>query len=340
MYKLLFVDDQPKELQGMTRMMNWAELGLEVAGAVTDPRQALRLVKEETVDIVVTDIIMQDMDGLTLLKQLKDSFPEVRIVCISGFDDFKFISMAVNNGASGYVLKPILVNEMRSVLERVVGEIRRERSRTAMPVSEESRVAMMCMNARKWIQSFDEKQRELPVRVIRGSGEAPERALGVLHLSGKGYVAVLPEESDVPEGAAVSPVMPLSMGYEAYLATFAEREKPDGEGAVVQIKENIEAHLGETMTGEQLYQGVFLSSKYASALFKESTGMTIHRYIIKRRLEEVARLLVEEPRLRIKDIAWRCGFADASHLINSFQKTYCMTPETYRRRHQRVEPKG
>ena len=109
---------------------------------------------------------------------------------------------------------------------------------------------------------------------------------------------------------------------------------------MAQIKANIEERLGEELTTEQLYKDVFLSSKYASALFKESTGMTIHRYIIKRRLEEVARLLVEEPRLRIKDIAWRCGFADASHLINSFQKTYCMTPETYRRRHQRVEPKG
>ena len=111
MRRILFVDDQQCELDGMVGMMDWRELGLEVAGAVTDPRQALERISAHPVDIVVTDVIMRDMDGLALVRELRRRFPDVRCVCISGFDDFRFVGPAVNEGGvSGYVLKPVRVN--------------------------------------------------------------------------------------------------------------------------------------------------------------------------------------------------------------------------------------
>ena len=127
MMRILFVDDQQRELDGMTRMLNWAEIGAEVAGAVTDGRAALEIAKTQPIDVVISDVIMQNMDGLTLVRELKACRPQIKTICISGFDDFKFVSMAINNGASGYVLKPILVNEISQVLDRVFEEIRKER---------------------------------------------------------------------------------------------------------------------------------------------------------------------------------------------------------------------
>ena len=342
MFRLLFVDDQPRELEGMTRMMNWAELDLSVAGAVTDARSALALVEKEPVDVVITDVIMQDMDGLTLVRELKERHPNIRTICISGFDDFKFVSMAINNGASGYVLKPILVNEMRQVLLRVLEDLRKQRAR-GPEGPDASKLAMMCMNAAGWEQLF-EGMLDTPVRVARGSGEPPEGALCSLRLQDGSCVCLLPEGLQAPQGAPVSPVMPLRRGYEAYLSTFPAREgasgAPSRDDVVVRIKQNVENHLSGEVTAEGLMEGVYLSGSYASALFKEATGMTVHRYAVRRRLEEAARLLTEEPGLRVKDIAWRCGFADASHLINSFQKTYGMTPEAYRRRRAQSEKKG
>lgn len=80
MRRILFVDDQQCELDGMVRMMDWAELGLEVAGAVTHPRAALEIIRNRPVDVVVTDVIMRDMDGLALVRELRRSHPEIRSV--------------------------------------------------------------------------------------------------------------------------------------------------------------------------------------------------------------------------------------------------------------------
>ena len=94
---------------------------------------------------------MQNMDGLTLVRELKACRPQIKTICISGFDDFKFVSMAINNGASGYVLKPILVNEIRQVLERVFEEIRKERRLQARRQEiDRSLLALLCVGAENW----------------------------------------------------------------------------------------------------------------------------------------------------------------------------------------------
>ena len=336
MLRILFVDDQRVELDGMSQLLNWEEMGLEWAGGVTDAEEALGLVGREKIDIVVTDVIMQNMDGLTLVRMLKERYPLVRTVCISGFDDFKFVGTAINNGASGYVLKPILVNELKSVLERVTGEIMRERAMDKLTPGE---MALLMLGAGR--DGLDEALLSRRVRLCAGE-KAPGEALAAITMeSGEAYF-VLPESAPVPQGARCADPMPLRQLREAYLA-LNENEAAQGadrhsrERAVERIKQNVEAHLAEEADTRALLEGVFLSSSQAGALFKNATGMSIHRYVVTRRLAEAARLLREEPEARVKDIAWRCGFADASHLINSFQKKYGMTPEKYRRRQLRDE---
>ena len=105
-------------------------------------------------DIVVTDVIMRDMDGLALVRELRRRFPDVRCVCISGFDDFRFVGPAVNEGGvSGYVLKPVRVNEMRELIRRILAELDRRDARRA---PDGSLIAMVGMDAKHWQDGFDE----------------------------------------------------------------------------------------------------------------------------------------------------------------------------------------
>lgn len=70
-------------------------------------------------------------------------------------------------------------------------------------------------------------------------------------------------------------------------------------------------------------------------LFNEATGMIHSPVSDAAAASRAAQLLVDEPEVRVKDIAWRCGFSDASHLINSFRRAYGCSPDKYRRRHLR-----
>ena len=140
----------------MRQLLNWAEMGLEWAGGVTDAQAVLEIVKTEQIDIMVTDVIMQHMDH-----------PKVRSVCISGFDDFKFVGAAIHNGASGHVLKPILVNELKSVLERVADEIWQER---AQDVLTPGKLAMLLLGAKTIKVPRDANVHEIQ-RVLKEMGQ-------------------------------------------------------------------------------------------------------------------------------------------------------------------------
>lgn len=332
MPRVLFVDDQQRELDGMARMLDWGGMGIEIAAAVTDARQALKIVASEPVDIVITDVIMQNMDGLTLVRELKNSNPHIKTICISGFDDFKFVSMAINNGASGYVLKPILVNEFVQVLERVLADIQKERASFAgSGAINPARVALIIADAQDPCEGLSEAERALNIRVARGACIKPENALAVLNIRGGERVALLDACAKIPEGADVSGAYPLERAREGYLELLESARGASNEADCVEIiKRNIENNPGAD--ADTLLKNVYLSAGYANALFKSATGMTIHRYVVKRRLERAAELLLSEPDALVKDIAWRLGFADASHLINSFQKSYGVTPERYRRK--------
>ena len=332
MLRILFVDDQRVELEGMRQLLNWETLGLEWAGGVTEGGEALEIMRREPVDIVVTDVIMQNMDGLTLVRLLKEEFPQVRTVCISGFDDFKFVGTAINNGASGYVLKPILANELRQVLERVAEEIRREREKDGLTPGQ---MALLLLGALP--VGLDTETLHRQVRLCKGPDGVPAQVVTGFALQNGGALSLLPPDISEIQNAVLSDPVPLMNLREAYLALLGEERtaasvQHSRDDAVNRIRMNVERHLAEDVDIQVLLEGVYLSASHAGALFKNATGMSIHRYMMNRRLTEAARLLAREPEAKVKDIAWRCGFADASHLINSFQKKYGMTPEKYRRR--------
>ena len=108
---------------------------------------------------------MRDMDGLALVRELRRRFPDVRSVCISGFDDFRFVGPAINEGGvSGYILKPVRVDEMRGVLRRILAELDRVRPAGA---PEGDLVARVGMDAKNWRDGLDEAALSRPVRIAR-----------------------------------------------------------------------------------------------------------------------------------------------------------------------------
>ena len=132
MLKVMLVDDQKMELDGIERLLNWDKLGMCIVGKAVNGREGIRLAEQLAPDIVITDIVMPDMDGLAMMETLRTISEPVRIVCISCFDDFKFVSMAMNRGASGFVLKPILAKELEDVMLRVGEEIQNQRKNSRL----------------------------------------------------------------------------------------------------------------------------------------------------------------------------------------------------------------
>lgn len=129
MYKVLLADDEHLDLEGMRTFIPWSELGMEVVGAVSNGFSACELLERQAVDILVTDVNMPNMSGLELARRAMDRKPDVRVVFVSGHQDFHYVKQALSLKACSYVLKPMDDDELVASLRQITLELEYEAHR-------------------------------------------------------------------------------------------------------------------------------------------------------------------------------------------------------------------
>ncbi|MEZ3506391.1 MAG: response regulator [Lachnospiraceae bacterium] len=119
LYRILLVDDEEEVRKGIIRKMEWERLGFEMAGDAENGEEALEKVEQLQPDVVLTDIRMPYMDGLTLAKRIRQKYPSIRILIFSGYDDFEYAQQAIKLNVTEYILKPVNMEELSEILARV-----------------------------------------------------------------------------------------------------------------------------------------------------------------------------------------------------------------------------
>lgn len=125
MYKVLVVDDEPAIRQGLLKIVDWNALGFCVAGDVSNGKKAVDFHKEFTPDLIVIDIRMPIMDGLQAIREIRRTDRNCQFLILSGYADFAYAKQAIEMNVSGYVLKPIDVEELKAELLRIKASLGR-----------------------------------------------------------------------------------------------------------------------------------------------------------------------------------------------------------------------
>lgn len=116
---MILVDDEPIILKGLLETYDWNRMGFQVVGAAKNGEAALGMIEEKQPDVVLTDVRMKKMDGLTLIEKSKAAGWKTSFVVISAYRDFEYAQKACQNGALSYLVKPIEEEE----LERTMAEV-------------------------------------------------------------------------------------------------------------------------------------------------------------------------------------------------------------------------
>lgn len=127
MYRVLIVDDEPEIRQGLQLKVDWNKLGFVLVGEAANGMEAMNRLQEEEIDIVITDMNMPMMDGVSFLEAYHKVYPFLRVVIITGYEDFKYARAALRNRAKDYLLKPVTRSELTDTLEKVKQELDEER---------------------------------------------------------------------------------------------------------------------------------------------------------------------------------------------------------------------
>lgn len=126
MYKILIVDDEQLIRDGLRKIIAWDEHGIEIAGEASNGLEALDAVQRLKPNLLLTDIRMPMMDGLKLIRTLREKRLDTKIIIISGYDDFQYVKEALKYGVENYIIKPINREELSSTLLSAVEKIQSE----------------------------------------------------------------------------------------------------------------------------------------------------------------------------------------------------------------------
>lgn len=106
-YKVLIVDDEKNIREGLKTLINWEQLGYKVIGEAKNGEEAFKLIDQLRPQLVIVDIKMPIMDGLTLIEKVTLRHINTRFIILSGLSEFKHAKKAMSLGVTQYVLKPI-----------------------------------------------------------------------------------------------------------------------------------------------------------------------------------------------------------------------------------------
>ena len=116
---ILIVDDHPMVVAGLQQLLAQLD-GIRVAATARNAFDAIALLREQPVDIILLDINLPDINGIDLCKKIKKEFPEIKILGISTFSERSYISRMINNGASGYLIKSASAEEIAAAIQTVM----------------------------------------------------------------------------------------------------------------------------------------------------------------------------------------------------------------------------
>ncbi|MDR1390630.1 MAG: response regulator [Treponema sp.] len=127
MYKVFLVEDEIVVREGIRNSIPWEKTPYTLVGDAPDGEMALPLIAEQKPDILITDIKMPFMDGIALSGIVKKNMPRIKIIILSGHDEFEYARKAISIGVEEYLLKPLSAKDMLATLDRIAQRIDQEK---------------------------------------------------------------------------------------------------------------------------------------------------------------------------------------------------------------------
>lgn len=355
-YNVILIDDEPWTREVIKSLGDWEGLGLSVAGEASDGEYGLELIRRLKPDVIITDIKMPHMDGISMIRNLREADQRARVIVISGYDDFAFVRGAMHLGVTDYLLKPVKPDELNSQLARCVAEL--DAQKHTQPEQAEGldgflniswigeylaqRTALLeCLRLKRQdvLANCLERMQLLPGKSDDGS--MPKGLLVALYYDLMGML----QRYIVGEGFAVPEILTkeetafvfsrettyqgmLCHVQKVYLQAVEGMERQirargrlDVDGVVQYVREN----ASQGITLEETAAHFYVSREYLSKVFKNHTGDSFSDFVMRLRMEK-AKALLCDMHIPPKEAAEMTGFSDPAHFHKSFKRFYGMTP--------------
>lgn len=349
----MIVDDEPNIRNGLPYVINWENFDFTISSVAKNGRDAVDKMKSDYPDLLITDINMPAMDGLGLLKYIREELNDKKMsfVILSGYDDFKYAREAIRYNVHNYLLKPIDEKELIKILSEVKIKLSggkcdyfyskyvEEYSHFFEELEEfDNLVNDIEYNRRENIEDsilkifdyFEEKK--LHPNIIKIHLDNFLLSVSkIVSLMGGDIDFVLHKSNILDLDISQINILKLkniliefSLNSDSYIA-----ELKSNSGIINNIKEYVRKNYYKNIKLKDIANEFYINSAYLGRLFKKETGLAYSDYLNKIRLDNAKKLL-QRTNLHIYQIADKVGYKNSDYFIIKFKERENCTPMEYK----------
>lgn len=345
MIRLAVFDDEFVVVEGVRAMIRKMDLDFEVVAEAYDGISALKAIGDIKPDVIMTDIRMPGLDGLSLIAEAKKILPDVICVVISGYQEFEYARTALNLGVKGYIDKPITMDKIRKVFMEVEKEYKihqetmgNDQQYERMLILTDEMTASIKENICDGIESKMEEIQNLHKSIYSEIEQYKLESYKLICiLLGVFYEGHAAHEIDKHFPSYRN--LTLTKSYEEVdeynmiiLKSIIEKMKVLNTGShhqtIIKILDYINQHYYKDFGLNEIADMVSMNPNYLSNLFKEEVGISFVKYLTKLRIDKAKELLLDGE--KVVKVSSQVGFNNYRYFCEIFKRYEGRTPSEYK----------
>lgn len=369
MFSILIVDDEWTIREGLKRTVPWKEWGIEIIGTATNGNEALEMLTQFHVDILLTDIRMPGISGLELIERCRSQFPDLILVLLTGHDEFEYAQKAIKLGADDFLLKPTNVDELEATMRSITNDlyIKQAEKNNILALFIKDAIQHNTLQNIEKIQSIGNIRPQYGFIIVRSQAEKIAHAtLESVQLiddkvsqqvyfchslkNGEHWeetIQKLKHHYSRKECQATFHISLLADDLNQLITIYKQANSASqlyktSENITIfqyhddqytldfeKVIQYIQQHYQEAISQTELAAKLNMSNSYFSKLFKQHTGINFVDYLTLKRME-VAKELLLSTTLKTYEVAAEVGYEESRYFSQLFKKTTGLTPLQFR----------
>ena len=349
MYRLVVVDDEYIVVRGIEAIIKRERLDFEIVGAAYNGLEALELLKEQKPDVVITDIRIPKLDGLSLIEEAKEFLPNTYFIVISGFKEFEYAKRALSMGVVSYIEKPVTIEDIKEAISWIEKE---ELKKKALMVALDKDLRRSELNklsddmldcildndseklrkqfdqylsmVKAFFPSLDRYKREVLQILCFLSEFYGEKERANKWFSGLSFNELLDMNTYIDVIKYSKEII------EKIIGNMETQNHDVNHRDIKLVLEYIGSNYSEDIGLNELAQIVDLNPAYLSVLFKKEVGMSFIKYLTKLRINKAKDYLNKD--YKVAQVSELVGYNNYRHFIDIFKKYVGQSPSEYKGR--------
>lgn len=336
MYRMVVADDEYIVVEGIKAILERQKLQCEVVGYAYNGIDALDVIQEQKPDIVITDIRMPGLDGLSLIESCKEFLPDAYYVVISGYTEFEYARRAITLGVVNYIDKPVTIPKIEEVLQEVEKRSNPPQYAYNRIIRETDRVVDMVLIGKA--EGLEEGMEGI-LRVIRETVPDFEQYKQEIYKIMSMLVQIFKETNpdavcqithhDVEElhGEEECRLYCLSL-IRKMGELFLGKKVGSSHRVIQKLLQFIDEKYADNIGLNELAMLVNMNPAYLSILFRNEVGMSYVKYLTDLRIKKAKELLDEG--MKVMEVSEKVGYYNYRYFCEIFKKYQGITPNEYK----------